>query len=81
MGKKKDDEKYYKRPNGLYEAIRVINGKRVAFRGRSGKEIEQKMLAYKEQAKGRCLKKPQRIGGASLLKPHPQTALKGISPP
>lgn len=40
--------KYYKRPDGLYEAIRVVNGKRKAFRGRSPKEVEQKMIAYRE---------------------------------
>ena len=46
MPRKKD--KYYKRPDGLYEAIRIINGKRVAFRGRTAAIVEQKMLAYKE---------------------------------
>lgn len=39
--------KYYVRPDGLHEAIRVINGKRVPFRGRSDSEVEQKMIAYK----------------------------------
>lgn len=38
--------KYYQRPDGLYEAIRVIDGKRKAFRGHSPKEVEQKMIAY-----------------------------------
>ncbi len=42
--------KYYKRPDGLYEAIRTINGKRKAFRGRSPQEVEQKMIAYKGEA-------------------------------
>lgn len=46
MPRKKN--KYYKRPDGLYEAIRIINGKRVAFRGRTAAIVEQKMLAYKE---------------------------------
>lgn len=47
-------KKYYQRKDGLYEAIRVIKGKRVAFRGHSCREVEQKMLAYKEEAeKGR----------------------------
>lgn len=27
--------KYHQRPDGLFEAIRTINGKRVAFRGKS----------------------------------------------
>ena len=28
-------QKYYQRPDGLFETIRTINGKRVAFRGRT----------------------------------------------
>ena len=39
--------KYYVRPDGLHEAIRVINGKRVPFRGRSDAEVERKMIEYK----------------------------------
>lgn len=39
-------EKYYKRPDGLYEAIRIVGGKRKAFRGHTPKEVEQKMIAY-----------------------------------
>lgn len=51
MAKKKP--KYYVRPDGLHEAIRVINGKRIAFRGWSDSEVEQKMIAYQErQEKG-----------------------------
>ena len=42
--------RYYKRPDGLYEAIRVINGKRIAFRGRTVSEVERKMRGYKEKA-------------------------------
>ena len=41
--------KYYIRPDGLHEAIRIINGKRVPFRGHSDAEVEQKMIAYKEK--------------------------------
>lgn len=41
--------KFYQRKDGLYEAIRTINGKRVAFRGRTEREVEQKMLDYKEK--------------------------------
>lgn len=47
MVKKKP--KYYVRPDGLHEAIRTINGKRVAFRGRTDAEVEQKMIAYQEK--------------------------------
>lgn len=46
MPRKKN--KYYKRPDGLYEAIRIIDGKRVAFRGKTAAIVEQKMIAYKE---------------------------------
>ena len=40
--------KYYVRPDGLHEASRIINGKRVVFRGRSDAEVERKMLDYRE---------------------------------
>lgn len=40
--------KFYQRNDGLYEAIRTINGKRVAFRGKTCREVEQKMMSYKE---------------------------------
>lgn len=47
--------KYYQRPDGLYEAIRIINGKRKAFRGHTPKEVEQKMIAYQgEVERGRA---------------------------
>lgn len=49
--------KYYVRPDGLHEAIRVINGKRVPFRGRSDAEVERKMIEYKEkEARGPLFK-------------------------
>lgn len=44
MAKKKP--KYYVRPDGLHEAIRTVNGKRVAFRGKTDREVEQKMVEY-----------------------------------
>ena len=40
--------KYYTRPDGLKEAIRTINGKRVAFRGKTDREVDRKILEYKE---------------------------------
>lgn len=43
MSKKR---KYYQRPDGLYEAIRIVNGKRKAFRGHTEAEVERKMIAY-----------------------------------
>lgn len=49
--------KYYVRPDGLHEAIRVIDGKRVAFRGKSDAEVERKMIEFRErQEKGRTFK-------------------------
>ena len=42
-------DRYYRRPDGLFETIRTINGKRVAFRGHSCREVDQKMLAYREE--------------------------------
>lgn len=48
--------KYYVRPDGLHESIRTINGKRVAFRGKTDREVDRKILEYKEQAaKGRTV--------------------------
>lgn len=46
--------KYYVRSDGLHESIRTINGKRVAFRGKTDREVDRKILEYREQrAKGR----------------------------
>ena len=46
--------KYYRRPDGLYEVIRVIDGKRQAFRGRTCKEVDAKLTAALDrQALGR----------------------------
>lgn len=42
--------KYYVRKDGLHEAIRMINGKRVAFRGKTDREVERKMREYREDA-------------------------------
>lgn len=48
---------YYQRPDGLYEAIRVINGKRKAFRGHTPREVEQKMIDYQgEVERGKLFK-------------------------
>ena len=49
--------KYYQRPDGLFESIRMINGKRVAFRGHSCREVDRKILEYKEKLEsGRTVK-------------------------
>lgn len=45
MAKKK--QKFHVRPDGLHETIRLVNGKRVAFRGRTDAEVEQKMIDFK----------------------------------
>lgn len=42
--------KYHTRPDGLKEAIRTINGKRVAFRGRTDREVDRKILEYRDEA-------------------------------
>lgn len=42
-------EKYYRRGDGLFEAIRTINGKRVAFRGKTCREVDRKILEYREE--------------------------------
>lgn len=42
-------KKMYQRPDGLYELSRIINGKRKVFRGHSPREVEQKMIAYREE--------------------------------
>ena len=46
--------RYYRRPDGLFEAVRTINGKRKAFRGKTCREVDRKILEYQEErAKGR----------------------------
>ena len=46
--------KYHQRKDGLFESIRTINGKRVAFRGKTCREVDRKILEYnKELQKGR----------------------------
>ena len=41
--------RFYRRPDGLYEAIRIIDGHRVAFRARTQSGVEEKMRNYKAQ--------------------------------
>lgn len=43
-------KKMYQRPDGLYEKKLTINEKRIYFRGRTEKEVMQKILAYEEKA-------------------------------
>lgn len=43
------ESKYTIRSDGLHEAIRVINGKRVAFRGKTDAIVERKMIDYREK--------------------------------
>ena len=42
--------KYYVRPDGLHETIIKINGKRKAFRGKTDREVWQKVKAYRDDA-------------------------------
>ena len=41
--------KMYRRPDGLYEKVITVGGKRVYFRGKTEKEVERKMLEYNER--------------------------------
>jgi len=41
--------KYYRRKDGLFESIRWINDKRVAFRGKTCREVDRKILAHQEK--------------------------------
>lgn len=73
--------KYYKRPNGLYEAIRVINGKRIAFRGRTQREVEQKMIAYKDgESKGPLFEKATEDWWGEFMETAAPNSLKGYKP-
>ena len=45
----KNKSKYDGRKDGTHEAIRTINGKRVAFRGKSDREVDRKILEYNEK--------------------------------
>ena len=42
-------KKMYQRPDGLFEKKVTIGGKRVAFRGRSEREVIQKIVSYHEK--------------------------------
>lgn len=44
--KRNPKKKMYQRPDGLFQAIKVIDGKRVYFYGRTEKEVTDKMVAY-----------------------------------
>ena len=41
--------KYHQRKDGLFESIRTINGKRVAFRGKTCREVDRKILEYNDK--------------------------------
>lgn len=43
-------KKMYQRPDGLYEKIVVVNGKRVPFRGKTENEVYKKMAEYSGEA-------------------------------
>ena len=43
-------QKYFQRKDGLFETSRTINGKRVYFRGRTCREVDQKILQWQDQA-------------------------------
>ena len=45
-----EKKKLYRRPDGLYEKSMTINGKRKMFRGKTEKEVYQKIAAFSEEA-------------------------------
>ena len=47
--KRSPKKKMYQRPDGLFEQSKVIDGKRVVFRGKTEKEVTDKMVAYTAQ--------------------------------
>lgn len=47
--KEKPKKKMYQRPDGLFEQSKIIDGKRVVFRGKTEKEVTDKMVAYTAQ--------------------------------
>lgn len=50
-------KKMYQRPDGLYEKKITIDGKRIAFRGKSEREVMQKIAAFTDKkSKGRTFK-------------------------
>ncbi|MGI5905219.1 MAG: tyrosine-type recombinase/integrase [Candidatus Pararuminococcus gallinarum] len=52
--KKNPKKKMYQRPDGLFEKIITIDGKRVTFRGHSESEVNRKIMQYQEvKEKGR----------------------------
>lgn len=48
-------KKMYQRPDGLYEKKITIDGKRIAFRGRSEREVMQKIAAHQRREKDGAL--------------------------
>ena len=44
--KRNPKKKMYQRPDGLYQSVKVIGGKRVYFYGHTEKEVTDKMVAY-----------------------------------
>lgn len=52
-GAKQERQQLYRRPDGLYEKVLKINGKRVAFRAKTEDEVFEKILNYQDkQEKG-----------------------------
>lgn len=47
--KRNKKKKMYQRPDGLFEQVKLIDGKRVYFRGKTEKEVIDKMISYQEE--------------------------------
>lgn len=45
-GAPQEKKKMYRRPDGLYEKMITLDGKRVAFRGKTEKEVQRKIVEY-----------------------------------
>lgn len=45
-GTPQKEQKYYRRPDGLYEKKITVNGKRMPFRGKNIKEVDKKILEF-----------------------------------
>ena len=67
--------KYYVRPDGLHETILRINGKRKAFRGKTDKEVWEKVKAFDREADRRPPRggeqKQRRRKGRETISPPP----------
>ena len=72
--------KYYVRPDGLHETILRINGKRKAFRGKTDKEIWEKVKAFDRAQAQQEAEKPVTFAPAEIKILQSQEPLKPVCP-